>query len=62
MRQRSSSVHTASVSRLDVGVTFDLAGQVSLQSGPGYFDRLTVRGFAQVRIWRNPPVAAQGQL
>jgi len=41
---------TASVSRLDVGVTFDLAGQVSPSSGPGYFDLLTVRGFAQVRI------------
>lgn len=41
---------TVSVSRLDFGVTFDLAGQVSPSSGPGYFDLLTVRGFAQVRI------------
>ena len=41
---------TVSVSRLDVGVTFDLAGQVSPSNGPGYFDLLTVRGFAQVRI------------
>jgi hypothetical protein len=40
---------TASVSRFDIGVTFDLAGQVS-PSGSGYFDLLTVRGFAQVRI------------
>lgn len=41
---------TVSVSRLDFGVTFDLAGQVSPSEGPGYFDLLTVRGFAQVRI------------
>jgi hypothetical protein len=41
---------TVSVSRLDVGVTLDLAGQVSPSSGNGYFDLLTVRGFAQVRI------------
>lgn len=41
---------TVSVSRLDIGVTFDLAGQVSPDNGPGYFDLLTVRGFAQVRI------------
>jgi hypothetical protein len=41
---------TLSVSRLDFGVTFDLAGQVSPSSGPGYFDLVTVRGFAQVRI------------
>jgi hypothetical protein len=41
---------TVSVSRLDFGVTLDLAGQVSPGNGPGYFDRLTVRGFAQVRI------------
>jgi hypothetical protein len=41
---------TVSVSRLDVGVTFDLAGQVSPSNGPGYFDRLTARGFAQIRI------------
>jgi hypothetical protein len=41
---------TVSVSRLDFGVTLDLAGQVSPSSGPGYFDLLTVRGFAQVRI------------
>ena len=41
---------TVSVSRLDLGVTFDLAGQVSPSGGPGYFDLLTVRGFAQVRI------------
>lgn len=40
---------TVSVSRLDFGVTLDLAGQVS-GSGPGYVDELTVRGFAQVRI------------
>lgn len=41
---------TVSVSRLDLGVTFDLAGQVSPDNGSGYFDLLTVRGFAQVRI------------
>lgn len=41
---------TVSVSRLDVGVTLDLAGQVSPSNGPGYFDLLTVRGFAQVRL------------
>ncbi len=41
---------TVSVSRLDVGVTLDLAGQVSPSNGSGYFDLLTVRGFAQVRI------------
>ena len=41
---------TVSVSRLDVGVTLDLAGQVSPSNGNGYFDLLTVRGFAQVRI------------
>jgi hypothetical protein len=41
---------TVSVSRLDFGVTFDLAGQVAPSGGPGYFDLLTVRGFAQVRI------------
>ena len=41
---------TVSVSRLDFGVTFDLAGQVSPSNGPGYFDALSVRGFAQVRI------------
>jgi hypothetical protein len=41
---------TVSVSRLDFGVTLDLAGQVSPSGGPGYFDLLTVRGFAQVRI------------
>jgi hypothetical protein len=40
---------TASVSRFDIGVTFDLAGQVS-PSGAGYFDLLIVRGFAQLRI------------
>ncbi|HEX3764307.1 MAG TPA: hypothetical protein VHW23_36685 [Kofleriaceae bacterium] len=40
---------TVSVSRLDFGVTLDLAGQVS-GTGPGYVDELTVRGFAQVRI------------
>jgi hypothetical protein len=41
---------TVSVSRLDLGVTLDLAGQVSPSNGSGYFDLLTVRGFAQVRI------------
>ena len=41
---------TVSVSRLDFGVTIDLAGQVSPSTGNGYFDLLTVRGFAQVRI------------
>ena len=41
---------TVSVSRLDVGVTLDLAGQVSPGTGNGYFDLLTVRGFAQIRI------------
>lgn len=41
---------TISVSRLDFGVTLDLAGQVSPSNGNGYFDLLTVRGFAQVRI------------
>lgn len=41
---------TVSVSRLDFGVTFDLAGQVSPSNGNGYFDLLTIRGFAQVRI------------
>lgn len=41
---------TVSVSRLDFGVTLDLAGQVSPADGPGFFDLLTVRGFAQVRI------------
>jgi len=40
---------TVSVSRLDFGVTLDLAGQVS-GPGPGFADELTVRGFAQVRI------------
>jgi hypothetical protein len=41
---------TVSASRLDFGVTFDLAGQVSPSNGSGYFDLLTVRGFAQLRI------------
>lgn len=39
-----------SVSRLDIGVSFDLYGQVSPSDGPGYFDVLRLRGFAQVRI------------
>jgi hypothetical protein len=39
-----------SVSRLDFGLTFDLAGQVSPSDGPGFFDVLRLRGFAQVRI------------
>ena len=39
-----------SVSRLDFGVSFDLQGQVSPSDGPGFFDVLRVRGFAQVRI------------
>jgi hypothetical protein len=41
---------TVSVSHLDFGVTLDIAGQVSPGNGPGYFDLLTVRGFAQLRI------------
>lgn len=38
-----------SVSRLDVGVSFELAGQVSPDSG-AFADLLGVRAFAQVRI------------
>ena len=39
-----------SLSRLDVGLSFDLAGQISPDGSPGFFDVITVRGFAQVRI------------
>jgi hypothetical protein len=39
-----------SVSRLDFGLSFDLLGQVSPSDGPGFFDVLRLRGFAQVRI------------
>lgn len=39
-----------SVSRLDVGVTFDLAGQIAPDNGRGFFDVLALRGFAQVRL------------
>jgi hypothetical protein len=38
------------VSRLDVGISLDVAGQVSPSGGPGFADLLSVRGFAQVRI------------
>jgi hypothetical protein len=41
---------TVTVSHLDLGVTFDIAGQVS-PSASGYFDLLSVRGFAQLRLW-----------
>jgi hypothetical protein len=39
-----------SLSRLDVGVSFDLNGQISPDGSPGFFDVIAVRGFAQVRI------------
>jgi hypothetical protein len=41
---------TVTVSHLDFGVMFDLAGQVS-PSGSGYFDLVTLRAFAQLRLW-----------
>ena len=41
---------TVTVSHLDLGVTVDVAGQVS-PSASGFFDLLTVRGFAQLRLW-----------
>ena len=41
---------TVSVSRLDFGVTFDLAGQIAPDAGPGFFDLITLRAFAQLRM------------
>ena len=41
---------TASFSRLDLGVTVDLAGQVGPANGTGYFDIVTSRIWAQLRI------------
>ncbi len=35
---------------LDIGVTFDIAGQISPSNGNGYFDVLTTRAFAQLRL------------
>jgi hypothetical protein len=42
---------TVSVSRLDFGATFDLPGQIAPDMAPGYFDALTLRAFAQFRLW-----------
>jgi hypothetical protein len=41
---------TYAVSRIDVGVTLDIAGQVGPANGSGYTDLTTVRGWAQVRL------------
>ena len=41
---------TASFSRLDVGVTLDVAGQISPSNGTGYFDIFTARLWAQLRL------------
>jgi hypothetical protein len=41
---------TLTVRFVDFGVSFDLAGQVGPDGGPGYFDLLTLRGFLQIRI------------
>lgn len=41
---------TLTVGFVDFGVNFDLAGEVSPDNGPGYFDLLTLRGFLQIRI------------
>jgi hypothetical protein len=41
---------TLTVGFVDFGVSFDLAGQVGPDDGPGYFDLLALRGFLQIRI------------
>jgi hypothetical protein len=41
---------TLTSSRIDFGVQFDLAGQVSPSNGNGYADVLRLRAFAQLRI------------